>query len=300
MLKHVWNLQLFAEGADAGASEGAPDGTVVETGDDAQTNEGVNSADAEQNVTENPETKVSFDDLIEGEYKDDYKKKVNKIVRQRLKGTQQELDNATSTLDAMQPMLQILADKYKVDDYTDIDAIIKSIENDNAMLEDEALERGMDVDTLRQIKSMERENNRLKAEKQQSIEEQQRQEKFARIAQEGEELKNLYPNFDLDAEISNPETGEQFVKMLEFGFTVQNAFESLHLAELQNITNEAITAKAVEKVANNVKANQKRPSENGLNNQTGSKVSKDISSLSREEIDDIIARANSGETITLQ
>lgn len=299
MLKHVWNLQLFAEGADAGASEGAPDGTVVDTGDDAQ-KEGVNSADAEQNVTENPETKVSFDDLIEGEYKDDYKEKVNKIVRQRLKGTQQELDNATSTLDAMQPMLQILADKYKVDDYTDIDAIIKSIENDNAMLEDEALERGMDVDTLRQIKSMERENNRLKAEKQQSIEEQQRQEKFARIAQEGEELKNLYPNFDLDAEISNPETGEQFVKMLEFGFTVQNAFESLHLAELQNITNEAITAKAVEKVANNVKANQKRPSENGLNNQTGSKVSKDISSLSREEIDDIIARANSGETITLQ
>lgn len=300
MLKNVWNLQLFAEGADAGASEGAPDGTVVETGDDAQTNEGVNSADAEQNVTENPETKVSFDDLIKGEYKDEYNEKVNKIVRQRLKGTQQELDNATSTLDALQPMLQILADKYKVNDYTDIDAIIQSIENDNSMLEDEALERGMDVDTLKHVKAMERENNRLRAAEQQSIEEQQRQEKFARIAQEGEELKNLYPNFDLDAEISNPETGEQFVKMLEFGFSVQNAFESLHLAELQNITNEAITAKAVEKVANNVKANQKRPSENGLNNQTGSKVSKDISSLSREEIDDIIRRAQSGETITLQ
>lgn len=297
MLKNVWNLQLFAEApADTGASEGNadPNGTDVTTGDVAQTDKGVTSADAEQNKElENPETEVSFDELIEGKYKKDYNKAVNKIVRQRLKGTKQQLDEATNTLEAMQPMLNVLAGKYKVD-ANNIEAIVDSVERDNAMLEDEALERGMDVDTLRQIKAMEYENNRLKQEQQQSFEEQQRRENFDRIAHEAEELKTIYPNFDLEEEFDNPE----FVKMLEFGFSVKNAFESLHLEELQNMTNEAIASEAAKRVVNSVKAGQKRPSENGVNSVAGSKVAKDIESLSQQEIDDYIARAKRGEKIS--
>ena len=60
------------------------------------------------------------------------------------------------------------------------------------------------------------------------IEEEQRQQEFARISQEADELKNIYPDFDLEDELSN----ETFAKMLHLGFSVKNAFESTHIDEL--------------------------------------------------------------------
>ena len=261
MRKLVWNLQLFADaGADTGASEGnsAPNDSDVKPGDVAQ-GQDVKSADVEQNETENPETtEESFDDLIKGKYKDDYNKSVQKIVRNRLKGTQEELDSANEFRDSVEPVLQMLSDQYGVDP-ENVEALAQKMLDDNARYEEEAMERGMDVDTLKGIKKLEMENQRLEQQAEEAREEAQMREEFTRIGQEAEALKEIYPDFDLETEMSNPE----FAKMLHLGFPVQNVYETLHLEEIKMSHAQAVATKEAERVASSIRANGQRPSENG-------------------------------------
>ena len=298
MLNKVWCLQLFAdEGGTDVSADSTPNATGVESGDAAQSTGETSDAADQSEVTENPETtEVSFDDLIADKYKDDFDKKVQGIVQKRVKkykGLEQQLNEANERSEALQPMMEMLGEKYGVDP-SDVEALTNALTNDNALYEEEALERGMDVETLKQIKSMEMQNRRLQAQQEAHEMEQQQLQEFARIEQEAEELKEIYPDFDLEEELQN----EEFAKMLHLGFSVQNTFESLHLADLKGLQAQAIEQKAVEKVTNSIKANAKRPNENGLKSQPGNKVSNDISSLSKNEIDDYIRRATSGESIT--
>ena len=292
MLNNVWSLQLFADEGDTGASVTETNDAVVSTGDDAQSM-GEEKVDATPKEQENPETTVSFDDLIKGEYKKDFKKATSNIVKKRVSKVQSQLDEANARYDSLRPMLDTLGEKYRVDP-NDIESLNNAILNDKTLYEEEAMERGMDVDTLMQIKGMEQENRLLEEQMRAQEEEKQRQMEFAKISQQADELKAIYPEFDLEDELQN----ETFAKMLHLGFSVKNAFESTHIDELNAIQAEAIASKATEKVANSVKANAKRPSENGLKSQPGAKVNNDIKSLTKEELDEYIARANKGESIS--
>lgn len=290
MLKDVWSLQLFADEGTSASAE--TNDTVVESGDDAQTmvEQTVDDTPKEQ---VNPETTVSFDDLIKGEYKKDFKKATSDIVKKRVKGIQTKLDEANARNEALAPMLQALGDKYSVasDDY---EGLTQAILNDKELYEQEAIERGMDVDTLMSIKGIERENQMLKQREQELYEEEQMRENFAKIEKQADELQSIYPNFNLADEMDNIE----FVKMLDLGFSVKSAYEALHIDDLQAIQAQAIESKATEKVVNTIKANAKRPSENGLKSQPGNKVNNDINSLSQQDIDDFIERARQGEKIS--
>ena len=292
MLNNVWSLQLFADEGDTGASVTETNDAVVSTGDDAQSM-GEEKVDATPKEQVNPETTVSFEDLIKGEYKKDFKKATSNIVKKRVSKVQSQLDEANARYDSLRPMLDTLGEKYRVDP-NDIESLNNAILNDKTLYEEEAMERGMDVDTLMQIKGMEQENRLLEEQMRAQEEEKQRQMEFAKISQQADELKAIYPEFDLEDELQN----ETFAKMLHLGFSVKNAFESTHIDELNAIQAEAIASKATEKVANSVKANAKRPSENGLKSQPGAKVNNDIKSLTKEELDEYIARANKGESIS--
>lgn len=292
MLNKVWCLQLFAdeEGTSASAE---PNDTVVESGDDAQTmvEQTVDDTPKEQ---VNPETsEVSFDDLIKGEYKKDFKKATSDIVKKRVKGIQTKLDEANAKNEALAPMLQALGEKYSVES-DDYEGLTKAILNDRELYEQEAIERGMDVDTLMTVKGIERENQRLKQKEQALYEEQQMQENFAKIEAEAEKLQEIYPAFSLADEMENID----FVKMLDLGFSVKSAYEALHIDDLQSIQAKAIEEKATENVVNTIMANAKRPSENGLKSQPGNKVNNDIKSLSLEDTDKYIERALKGEKIS--
>ncbi|MBQ2174422.1 MAG: hypothetical protein II453_04990, partial [Alphaproteobacteria bacterium] len=184
MLNNVWSLQLFADEGDAGASVTETNDAVVSTGDDAQSM-GEEKVDATPEQLDNPETTVSFDDLIKGEYKKDFKKATSNIVKKRVSKVQSQLDEANARFDSLKPMLDALGEKYRVDP-GDIEGLNNAILNDKAWYEEEAMERGMDVDTLMQIKGMEQENRMLEERERARIEEQQRQQEFAKISQEAD------------------------------------------------------------------------------------------------------------------
>ena len=179
------SLQLFADGA---AGAGAGDGGTAEgqgvTAAAALPQKGVKNplanvkygiqpeetapaAEVQTETVAQPDRNAEFEKLIKGEYKDLYDARVQDTVQKRLKGTKETVDK----YNALTPTLELLAKKYGVD-AKDIDALSKAISDDDSYYEQEAMEKGMSVKQLKEVKKMERENAELKAQ----MEEAQRQE----------------------------------------------------------------------------------------------------------------------------
>ena len=141
---------------------------------------------------------AEFEKLIKGEYKDLYDARVQDTIQKRLKSTKETVDR----YNALTPTLETLAKKYGVD-ASDIEALNKAIEEDDSYFEDEALEKGITVEQLKEIRKMERENAELKAE----MESRRRQENADRIMadwmDQANALQKIYPSFDFNAEINN-------------------------------------------------------------------------------------------------
>ena len=298
------NLQLFAEGA-GGTGAGAGDGGTAEgsgvTAPAAEVQKGVKNplanvkygiqeekAPAAEVKTQAPDRNAAFEALIKGEYKDLYDAKVQDTIQKRLKGQKEIVDK----FNALTPTLEMMASKYGVD-ANDIEALGKAVSEDDSYYEQEAIEKGMTVKQLKEIKKMERENAALKAQ----MEEAQRQENgkklYAAWMQQADEAKKVYPSFDLKAEMNNP----KFVDLLRSNIDVRTAYEVLHKDEIIPAAMQ-FTAKTVEqKLANKIAAGGARPTENGMNSQGASLVKSDVSQLSKADRAEIIRRVQRGEKI---
>jgi hypothetical protein len=296
------NLQLFAEGAgDGGTAEGqgvtAAAALPQTKGEKNNPLSGVkygiqeDSAPAAEVQTETvaqPDRNAEFEKLIKGEYKDLYDAKMQDTIQKRLKGQKDIVDK----YNALTPTLEMMAKKYGVD-AGDIEALSKAIEEDNSFYEEEALEKGMTVQQLKEIKKMERENADLKAQ----MEETQRQENgkklYAAWMQQADEAKKVYPSFDLRAEMENP----KFVDLLRSNIDVRTAYEVLHKDEIIPAAMQ-FTAQTVEsKLAKSIASNGARPSENGMSSQSAAVVKSDVSQLSKADRAEIIRRVQRGEKI---
>ena len=298
------NLQLFAEGAGGDGGTGA-DGAMGATATAAMSQtkgaknplanvkygiqpkeEATPAAKVETTATEDRNAK--FEALIKGEFKDLYDAKMQDTIQKRLKGSKETVEK----YEALAPTLEILAKKYGVD-ASDVKALNKAIEEDDSYFEEEALEKGITVEQLKEIRKMERENADLKRQ----MEEQNRKENankvYAQWMEQAEAAKAVYPSLDLRAELQNP----QFVNLLRSNVDVKTAFEVLHKDEIIPAAMQ-YTAKTVEqKLTNKIIANGARPAENGNNSQSATVVKSDVSQLSKADRQEIIRRVQRGEKI---
>ena len=278
------NLQLFSEGGDGGTgTEGAKG--VTEGDANLQTQ----ITDSDGTTATTIDRKAEFEKLIKGEYKEEYGAKVEDTVQKRLKSTKGKADK----YDSIFPMLETLGKKYGVD-FNDAEALIKAIDEDDSFYEQEALEKGITVEALKEIKKMERENSVLKKQMEELNAKENADRQVASWMQEAETVKAIYPTFDLGVELQN----ERFIDLLNVpGVDVRTAFELTHK---DDIIAGAMhyTAKEVEKkMSNKVMANGSRPAENGMNSQAASLTKSDVSQLSKDEILDIQRRVARGERI---
>ena len=304
----IINLQLFAEGASGGdggtGSEGAKGVTAtaamsqtkgaksnpladVVYGKQTQVEEESPAAEVVENPTEDRNSK--FEALIKGEYKDLYDARVQDTVQKRLKSSKETVER----YEALAPTLEILAKKYGVD-ASDIKALNKAIEEDDSYFEEEALEKGITVEQLKDIRKMERENAELKKQ----WEEKERKEKayklYAQWDEQAKEAKKTYPSLDLSAEVKNP----QFMRLLDSGVDVGTAYAVIHKDEIIPAAMQ-YTAKAVEqKLTNKIIANGARPAENGISSQSAVQTKSDVSQLTKADRAEIMRRVARGEKIT--
>ena len=303
----VLNLQLFAEGAGGGdGGTGAEGATGVSATAAVSQNKGVKSnplADVQYGiqpteettpaaeVVENPteDRNAKFEALIKGEYKDLYDARVSDTVQKRLKSTKETVDRYNE----LSPTIEALAKKYGVDP-TDIKALNKAIEDDDSYYEQEALEMGITVEQLKEIRKMKKENADLKRQ----MEEQNRKENankvYAQWMEQADSTKQVYPSFDLRAEMQNP----KFVDLLRSNIDVRTAYEVIHKDDIIAGAMQ-FTAKTVEqKIANKIIAGGARPAENGNSSQGASVTKSDVSQLTKADRDEIARRVARGEKIS--
>ena len=304
------NLQLFAEGAGTGA-----DGAQGVTGAAAvsqkagksnplanvkygiQPEDSAQVADVQTKITDADGTtaqtvdrNAEFEKLIKGEYKDLYDARVQDTVQKRLKGTKETVDKYNS----LTPMFEKLSAKYGVD-ATDVDALMKAIDEDDSYYEQEALDKGISVEELKRVKNIERENAELNRQLKEQRDKENADKAVAEWIKQSEQVKAIYPSFNLEAELQNP----KFIDVLRIpGVDVKTAFELIHKDEILGSAMQFAVKTTEKKLTDKIIANGARPSENGISSQSASVVKSDVSKLTGADIDEIKRQLARGRKIT--
>ena len=110
------------------------------------------------------------------------------------------------------------------------------------------------------------------------------------------EVREAYPEFDIDSMAEDP----AFMSMLRAGVPMKHAYEVLNLTGIKaQAAREA--AEATEKnVVDGIRAKGARPRENGISSQSGITAGIDVSNISDAQIEEALARARRGETVTFR
>lgn len=305
------NLQLFAEGG-APSGDGGGEGTGVTAQAAAVQTKGAKSnplagvvygkqkesapaAEVQKEPAapkEEPavDLNAEFEELIKGKYKDQYGKRVQNTVQQRLKGSKETEDR----LNAMNPLMDLLSARYGVK-ADDTEGLIKALEGDDAFFEQAALEHNMETKDYRKMLQLQSENTRLRSQQEQQFRQEQMNKQYEAWEQQAEEARKLYPNLDLNVESQNP----QFRQLLMAGVDVGTAYLALHRDDVLAGAMQA-TAKTVEqKLSNKIAAGNARPAENGASGQSAAVIKADPSKWTRADREEVRRRAARGERIYL-
>jgi bisphosphoglycerate-dependent phosphoglycerate mutase len=308
-LSPLFDIQLFGEGAGgAGGGTGGGDaGGAPAAGQNAaapaqpqtrgvkgnplanvQYGKQEDAAPAAPEQINTEERTARFEELIKGEFKDLYGQRVQEAIQRRLKGNEATVQK----YNALAPVLDLLAGKYGVK-ADDVEALSKAIEEDETFYEDEALEKGLTVEQVKSIRKMERENAELKAQMEQQKSREFADAQVAEWARQAEAVKQIYPSFDLQAEAEN----EQFLNLLRSNVPVQTAYEVIHKDEIIPAAMQFTAQKVTEKVANSVRAGQRRPVEGAMASTAAVLTKSDVSQLTRADREEIARRVAAGEKI---
>ena len=329
MFKEKWlNLQLFAgEGAGDGGGEGAATGDnsadaghqrllelgvpadkirknraykvntpapkPAAAGQDQAQGQNPEQAAAAKNPTEDnktdPPTRKSFKEIMEDP---EYNREMQAVVQSRLRSAK----DAEEKLAKLAPALELLARANNLDpENIDYDALAKAINDDESFYEQKALEMGVSVETAKKIDQQERSTARQERENARTLEQQKFQQHIIKLEQQGEELKKVFPNFDLRAELQNP----AFARMTSpnVGISVEDAYYAVHRNEIQRAAMQVTAQTVAKKISNDIQAGSRRPNENGTSGQAPSVTTFDYRSMSPEQRRALKDRIYSGEKI---
>lgn len=269
-------LRKRAKRASAKLPEGAVRTAPKET---AQPQEQVATAteNPTEDKTETPtHTRMSWEEIMADP---EYNKQMQAVIRARLKtaGTAEE------ALAKMAPAMEVLARKHGQDPANpDYDALAKAINDDDAFYEDKALEMGVTVETAKRIDQQERDAARQQKQEQVNLEQQMLRTHWARLEQQGEALKKVFPKFDLQTELQNP----VFKRMLAPGqglMSVEDAYYAVHRKEIDAARSQVIAQQTTQQISNAIQAGSRRPDENGTSGQSASVTTFDYAKASKEQ-----------------
>lgn len=216
--------------------------------------------------------RMSWDEIMADP---EYNKQMQAVVQSRLKSAK----GAEEAMAALTPALELLARQYKIDPTKmDYQALAAAISDDNSLYEDKALEMGVPVEEAKKIDQHEQQV----AREARTLEQQRIQQHISQLEKQGEELKKLFPNFDLRTELQNP----VFARMTAPGkgiMSVEDAYRAVHRQEIEAASMQVIAQRTAEKFSNAIQAGGRRPDEAGTSGQAPSVTTFDYRSASREQ-----------------
>lgn len=249
--------------------------------------------DGDVQVTSNTmeDRRKAFQELVNGEYKDVYTEETQRIIDRRFR----EAKNLEQQSAKQQPIIDMLMQRYKISD-GDLSKLSTAIENDSAYWSEAAEEAGMSVEQYKQFQKLQRENAALLQAQRMRQNQQAAQQQLQKWYSEGEQVKAVYPSFDLAAESKNP----QFLSMLKAGVPVQHAYEVVHMDEIKAGVAQNTARRTEKQVVDGIRAKGNRPAENGTSSQSAAfTVKDDPHKWTKKDRAEVARRVARGETIKL-
>ena len=244
----------------------------------------------QEQVAADPRARAqAYKEFTRGEYSDLFKADVQNIVQQRLRGAK----GAEENLGKIQGSLDLLKKTYGTDDLAKLN---EAIMNDSRYYEDEAMKRGMDVETY---KALQQKDALIEQYRRQQDEKEQRERQTRQVYQWRQEeaaLKQTFPDFDLEAEMEA--SGGELFQMLNRGVSLEHAYLALHMDDIVGNTVQSAMKRGQQKTLEAVRANGLRPAENGAGDARAGMGDIDLSKLTPKQMRDIERRLMHGETIT--
>ena len=171
--------------------------------------------------------------------------------------------------------------------------IKKWLYSDKDIFVREVISNGCDaISKLHKLEMMEQ---RQREDAERRAQQTQIQRHLENMVRQGEELKQLYPGFNLEAELQNP----AFLRLTApgVGVDVRTAYEVVHRDEMRGAEMQFAAQKAAQRVSASVAANAKRPAENGMKGSSAAINKSDPSQLTKADRAEIRRRVQAGEKI---
>lgn len=234
-----------------------------------------------------------FENMIKkgGEWHEEFAKKSQAIIDKRFAQTK----GLEEQLKSYDPIMQTLAAKYGVD-AKDVDAVVKALENDTSLFEEQAFKEGLTPEQYRQKLTLERENAELRAAEEARKAQIQSEQIYSQWLNDAQALGEKYGReIDLAAECDN----KDFTDLLGAGVQFEAAYKAIHADEMLNGA-MAYTAQKVNQALANKAAStaNNRPLENGSLSSSTQVFKTDVNSLTDEDMKEIARRAEAGERIS--
>ena len=309
MYNHKWlDLQLFAEGEGGGdgAATGVeavdpgqqrllelgvpadkirnrakktpakvPDGAVASPADQQKSEEQAAAAEPTEEKKPDAPTRMSWEDIMKDP---EYNKQMQAVVQSRLRSAK----GAEEALQKMASAHEVLARKYGLDpNNIDYEALAKKVDDDEQHYEDKALEMGVSIDEARKLDQKQRSEIRQQRQEAMTLEQKKIQDHIMGLERQAEEMKKVFPKFDLRTELKNP----VFARMTapNSGLSLEDAYYAVHRKELQTAAMHATAQATRQQISNAIQANGRRPQENGTSGQAPSVTHFDYSKASKEQ-----------------
>lgn len=208
-----------------------------------------------------PPKKMSYKELIESEdYKEDHERFVQSLLRDRMKRHNAEASETNE-------LLSLIGQKYGLDSQSKTFRadLMNAVKEDDSVYEKYADEHDIPISEAKRMKGLEDQLRRAQEEAKQRKDAEETDRIMTALRAEGEKTKAVYPDFDLDSSMKNP----QFVRLVSaFNGNTTQAYKSLNHDALVKAAERRAAADAKQAVANSVRSNLSRPAEGGISSTT--------------------------------
>ena len=274
------NLRMFD-------GEGGGEGSAA-TGAEAAAPETTEGQQAEQTPEEREK---AFNDMINGDFRDLFDARMQKAIKERVGEVKQLQQQRQQQND----VIGLVAKKYGIS--TDkMGDIREALESDDVFWEEAAADQGMTVDSYKKMVKLEAENEALHKAREEAERKNQKDAVFQKWDREAEELKRMYPQFDLQSEIQD----KRFLDLMGAGIDMRTIYETLHHDEILPALMQQTAKAATKQQAAAARSGQMRPAENGMSSRPAAQTVKDPAKMTKEERQEYARRAARGEIITFR
>lgn len=268
-------------------------------------------SDNEQQTTQEQDNtndeKEDFKSLIKGKYRSEFDNEVQTMFKDRFAKQNQQMSEMQAQIANANKILDIVALKYPNIDVNDRDALFKAVSNDNDVFGQRALDSGVTVEEAKRQWAEELEKKQTQDELDMLRREKAIRELDAKLQSLAIQTKQIYPDFDLQTEMNNPDfqAALDFIaqrnsqKNKETGkndeiFNLTKAYEMTHHDEITANTINKVGNAAMNAFAQNIAVNGNRFRENANVSTSAKPKAKSVRDMSDKEFDALLRNVKNG------